>query len=211
MSERPAPGLTRRARTHAERTCDVLVIGAGVAGVCAAIQAARLGSSVILAEMDAVLGGNSGPNLGVHVSGAHSFHPYAGETGIIDELEAHAAAHGAKTRSYDMHYNISRLWEAELATALGQAGVIVLKRHYAREPIMEGDRIAAVMLEDLGTYGTCEIHVRHVVVDASGDGQIAYLAGAEYARGREGKDVYGERSAPAQSDAETLGTSITAL
>ncbi len=211
MSERPAPGLTRRARTHIERTCDVLVIGAGVAGVCAAIQAARLGSSVILAEMDAVLGGNSGPNLGIHVSGAHSFHPYAGETGIIDELEAHAAAHGAKTCSYGMHYNISRLWEAELATALDQAGVTVLKRHYAREPIMEGDRIAGVMLEDLGAYATCEIHVRHVVVDASGDGQIAFLAGADYARGREGKDVYGERSAPDQSDNETLGTSITAL
>ncbi len=198
-------------RTKTERACDVLVIGAGVAGVCAAIQAARLGCDVILAEMDAVLGGNSGPNLGMHVSGAHSFHPYAGETGIIDELEAHAAAHGAKTRSYGRHCNISRLWEAELATALNDAGVTVLKRHYAREPLTEGDRIAAVILEDLGTYGTCVVSVRHVVIDASGDGQIAYLAGADYALGREGKDVYGERSAPEQSDSETLGTSITAL
>ena len=93
---------------------DVLVIGAGVAGVCAAIQAARLGCDVLLIEMDDVLGGNSGPNLGIHVSGVHSFHPYAGETGIIDELEENAAKHWAKIHTCSMHYNISRLWEAEL-------------------------------------------------------------------------------------------------
>lgn len=67
---------------------DMLVIGSGMAGVCAAIQAARLGCSVILVEKDKVLGGNSSPNLGVHISGAHSFHPYAAETGIINEIEA---------------------------------------------------------------------------------------------------------------------------
>lgn len=203
--------VTPRERPELVLGCDVLVIGAGVAGVCAAIQAARLGSDVILAEMDAVLGGNSGPNLGVHVSGAHSFHPYAGETGIIDELEAHAAAHHAKTRSYTMHYNISRLWEAELAAALDAAGVRVLKRHYACEPLMDGDRIAAVRLEDLGAFRSVLVRVGSCVVDASGDGQVAYLAGADYARGREGADVYGERSAPAQGDETTLGTSITAL
>ena len=97
---------------------DVLVIGSGVAGVCAAVQAARLGCDVILIEMDDVLGGNSGPNLGIHISGAHSFHPYGGETGIIEELEENAAAHWAKIHTYSMHYNISRLWEAELYHAL---------------------------------------------------------------------------------------------
>ena len=52
---------------------DVLVIGAGLAGICAAIQAARLGLDVILAEKSLVLGGNSGPDAGVHPSGAHRF------------------------------------------------------------------------------------------------------------------------------------------
>jgi len=194
-----------------ELEADVLVIGAGVAGICAAIQAARLGCQVILVEMDAVLGGNSGPNLGIHISGAHSFHPYAGETGIIDELEENAAKHWAKIHTYTMHYNISRLWEAELAQALRKAGVRVLKRNYAKEPFMDGKRISAVIVEDLATFSTRLIHVRHCIIESSGDGNIAYRAGADFAHGREGKDVFGERSAPPTSDDITLGSSITAL
>lgn len=201
------------ARQAREETisADVLVIGAGVAGVCAAIQAARLGCDVVLIEMDDVLGGNSGPNLGIHISGAHSFHPYAGETGIIDELEENAAKHGAKTRALSMHYNISRLWEAELYDALQKAGVRVYRRNYAREPIMEGRRIRSVIVEDLATFTTRRIEVRHCVIESSGDGHIAYRAGADYAHGREGRDVYGERSAPPTSDHITLGNSVTAL
>jgi hypothetical protein len=190
---------------------DVLVIGSGVAGVCAAIQAARLGCDVTLVEMDDVLGGNSGPNLGIHISGAHSFHPYAGETGIIEELEENAAAHWAKIHTLSMHYNISRLWEAELYRALREAGVRVYRRNYAREPIMEGDRIAAVVVEDLATFATRRIGIRHCVIESSGDGHIAERAGAEYRCGREGRAVYGERSAPPEDDRITLGSSITAL
>ena len=190
---------------------DVLVIGAGVAGVCAAIQAARLGCDVLLIEMDDVLGGNSGPNLGIHVSGAHSFHPYAGETGIIDELEENAAKHWAKIHTCSMHYNISRLWEAEIYQALREAGVRVYRRNYARKPLMEGERIRAVIVEDLATFRTRRVDVRHCVIESSGDGHIAHLAGAEFMRGREGCEVFGERSAPPTSDAYTLGSSVTAL
>jgi hypothetical protein len=190
---------------------DVLVIGAGVAGVCAAIQAARLGCVVVLVEMDEVLGGNSGPNLGIHISGAHSFHPYGGETGIIEELEERAAQHGAKIHTYSMHYNISRLWEAELYSALREAGVRVYRHCYAREPIMEGERIAAVLVEDMATFSTRRILVRHCVIESSGDGHIAWRAGAACRQGREGHAVYGERSAPAVGDTITLGSSITAL
>ena len=41
----------------AEKKCDVFVAGAGVAGAAAALQAARMGKKVILAEKCAALGG----------------------------------------------------------------------------------------------------------------------------------------------------------
>ncbi|NLG51900.1 MAG: FAD-dependent oxidoreductase [Chloroflexi bacterium] len=198
-------------RIDDELVTDVLVIGGGVAGVCAAVQAARLGCDVVLVEMDEVLGGNSGPNLGVHVSGAHSFHPYGGETGIIEELEADAAAHWAKIHTLSMHYNISPLWDTELSQALERAGVQVFRHSYAREPEVEGARIKAVIVEDLATFTTRRIAVRHCVIESSGDGHISYRAGAEYRHGREGQDVYGERSAPPVGDDITLGSSVTAL
>ena len=199
--------------SHDERMdTQILVIGAGVAGICAAIQAGRMGCDVILLEMDDVLGGNSGPNLGIHISGAHSFHPYANETGLIDELEENAAKHWAKIHTHTMHYNISRLWEAELYTALRDAGVRVLRKCYARLPVLdETGGIIAVVAEDLARFTTLRIDVRQCVIDASGDGHIAARAGASYMCGREARDVYGERSAPEQGDQVTLGSSITAL
>ena len=69
-------------------TCEVLVIGSGVSGYCAAIQAGRKGRSVILVEKDEVLGGNSGPNLGVGITGADRYNDYGTETGIVQDTEA---------------------------------------------------------------------------------------------------------------------------
>ncbi len=71
--------------------CDVLVIGSGVSGYCAAIQAARLGCRTILLEKDEVLGGNSGPNLGVGITGADRYNHYGTETGIVQETQEEGA------------------------------------------------------------------------------------------------------------------------
>lgn len=61
MDVQTKPGAARYA-------CDLLVIGSGVSGHCAAIQAARLGSSTILVEKDAV--------LGVGITGADRYNAY---------------------------------------------------------------------------------------------------------------------------------------
>lgn len=54
---------------------DILVLGGGLPGVCAAIAAAEMGMRVILVEHRLTLGGNCGPEIGVHPSDAHRFHP----------------------------------------------------------------------------------------------------------------------------------------
>ena len=188
---------------------EVLVIGSGVAGVCAAIQTARAGCKTLLIEKDEVLGGNSGPNLGVHVSGAHSYHPYASETGVCGELEEEAAWTHAKMNTHGWHYNIARQWESVMQRKLEESGVTVLKRHYAKMPIVEGRRITGVIVEDTGTFRAKRINVSHFVIEASGDGQIAALAGATFRMGREGRSETGERSAPEKADKITMGASMT--
>jgi len=194
-----------------DRTVDVVVIGSGMAGVCSAIQAARLGCSVALLEKDEVLGGNSSPNLGVHVSGAHSFHPYACETGIINEIEEEAARLNAKIFTHGYHYNIARQWDSLLMWMMDREGVDVRRRTYARDVVMDGTRIEAVIADDMATYTTIKIRVGVAVIDASGDGQIACSAGADFRVGREGASEFGERGAPGKADAITMGTSVTAL
>ena len=131
-----APTESPRTPIQKHLTCDVLVIGSGVSGYCAAIQAGRCGCTVILLEKDEVLGGNSGPNLGVGITGADRYNAYATETGIVHELQEEAAWVGAFTALPPgaMPYNISRRYEAVVQEALQRAGVRVLKRHYARVP-----------------------------------------------------------------------------
>ena len=71
---------------YANESYDVVVCGAGVAGVCAAVAAARHGASVVLIGDRPVLGGNSSSEIRVIPRGAAVYHAYARETGIISEL-----------------------------------------------------------------------------------------------------------------------------
>ncbi|MBN2451724.1 MAG: FAD-dependent oxidoreductase [Lentisphaeria bacterium] len=207
MALHPIPEAPSRDR----QTVDVLVVGAGVAGVCAAIAAARNGCDTALVEMDPCLGGNSGPLLGVHVSGAHSFHPFASETGIIEELEIEAAWHHAKTRTHGHHYNISHTWDLILNDALFEAGVRVFRSHQGRQAHCHGRRLTAVDVIDIEHFRSRRFEVRHGVIDASGDGCVARSAGAASMIGSEAADVFGERSGKAVGTRQTMGTSITAL
>ncbi|MFQ6099290.1 MAG: FAD-dependent oxidoreductase, partial [Armatimonadota bacterium] len=77
-------------RTYVERgratgRYEVIVIGGGMAGVCAAIASARLGCRTALVHDRPVLGGNASSEVRVNIGGAdHSFR-HARETGIIEE------------------------------------------------------------------------------------------------------------------------------
>lgn len=207
--------------------CELLVIGSGVAGMAGALQAARLGVDTILIEKESVLGGNSGPLLGIHWGGAHIYHDYAGETGIVMEMEEEIAFRGGKHRTPDHHYNICRLAEAIWQEKLEEAGVRVLKRHMAREAVVSGGtpdipvghpsdspngrRVTAVIADDIALGQTVRFEVAHAVLDASGDGQVAFSAGASFRMGREARNEFAERSAPQIADDRVAGVSITAL
>lgn len=205
--------MTASTELHRTHDCQVLVIGSGVAGYCAAIQAGRAGCDTILLEKDEVLGGNSGPNLGVGITGADRYNAYGTETGIIHELQEESAWVGGFTRigAGTMPYNISRRNEAVVQSALEQAGVRVLKRHYARQPLTAQSRITGVLAEDLASYTTVGISVRGMVIEASGDGHIGALAGADFDYGSEGRSEFGERSAPAERRSWVQGTSLVAI
>ena len=202
-----------RDESTAVHSCEVLVVGAGVSGYCAAIQAARQGCATILLEKDEVLGGNSGPNLGVGITGADRYYAYATETGLIQELQEEAAWVNGFTRVSrgTMPYNISRRNEAVVQSALDQASVRVFKRCYARQPEVHQGRITAVLAEDLAAFCPVRIDVSGLVIEASGDGHIGAAAGAEFDCGSESRAEFGERSAPEERRPWVQGTSLVAI
>ena len=63
---------------------DFCVVGGGIAGMCAAISAARHGARVVLMHERPVLGGNASSEIRVWISGAHGEDNR--ETGILEEI-----------------------------------------------------------------------------------------------------------------------------
>lgn len=72
---------------------------------------------------------------------------------------------------------------------------------------MQADRIASVTIQHIETGEQIEL-TAPLFSDCTGDATIGYLAGADWAMGREGRDEYGESLAPEQPDSLVMGASI---
>jgi hypothetical protein len=182
---------------------DIVVIGGGVAGVCAAIQGARLGCRVALLERELVLGGNSNAHFGLHLLGAAT--AYGRETGIIEELEAEAG----HSHAYQPHQGyLNTEWSEILREACEAAGVELFLKVAATDVANEGERICEIVAEDMLAHGRRRFQVDGVVVDASGDGEVAFAAGAPFRQGRESAGEFGETFAPERADTRTMGNAL---
>ena len=82
---------------------DILVAGGGLAGVCAAISAARHGARVVLVQDRSRLGGNSSSEVKMHVVGANSHKARPGwrDSGLIEEFKLDDAVNNPQ-RSFEM-------------------------------------------------------------------------------------------------------------
>lgn len=180
----------------------VIVIGGGMAGVCAAIASARQGEKTALINNRPVLGGNASSEIRMHICGAdyHGFRKNARETGIIEEILLDNKM-ANKSNSFSILDTI--LWEK---TRFQENLDLYLNTHVT-DLIKDEDKIIRVMAEQLTTEKIFELN-GEIFIDATGDGTIAYLSGAEYMSGREGKDKFGEKFAPEKSDNHTMGNTL---
>jgi hypothetical protein len=186
----PAPGpdsrqsvpevtWTRRVPVHYE--CDVAVVGGGIAGVSAALAAARSGAKVILVERFGVVGGNA------TVGGVASF---CGETAgqgeafdaILDGLQAFNAV--APYKPYPEADN--RVFDHEILAVVLQELLLrrtvklLLHTRFA-DVRMNGGRITECILA--GQSGPEALRARQFI-DCTGEAQLARLAGFETVKGR---------------------------
>ena len=89
---------------------QVVVVGGGMAGVCAAIASARTGAKTVLIQNRPVLGGNTSSEIKVGVLGAdcHIRKKNARETGILEEVQLESKS---KNSARSFHYFDLILWE----------------------------------------------------------------------------------------------------
>lgn len=185
-------------------TCDLAVIGGGMAGLCAAIAAARNGARVTLVQDRSVLGGNASSEVKMHVVGAdcHGARPGARESGLIEELKLEDA--------FRNPYRCYSQWDLLLYEKVKSEPNITLLLDTTclsctQDP--ETKAIQSVHALRNSTDDLFEIRAS-LFADCSGDSKLAFEAGADYHTGREGKSDFGESLAQDQPDKHTLGSSI---
>lgn len=192
--------------TRHELHTDFVVVGGGLAGVCAALAAARNGAKVVLIQDRSVLGGNASSEIRMHAVGAdfHGRRPGARETGLIEELRLEDAARNPH-RSYAQ-------WDLLLyeKVTMEPAITLLLDTDCTGCTVEESDggrRITAVEAVRHSTEDAFTIRAA-VFADCSGDGRLGAEAGADFTVGREAKADYGEPLALDVADRQTLGSSI---
>ncbi|ATC65551.1 FAD dependent oxidoreductase family protein [Nibricoccus aquaticus] len=193
--------------THHELQTDFVVVGGGLAGVCAALAAARNGAKVVLIQDRSVLGGNASSEIRMHTVGAdiHGRRPGARETGIIEELRLEDAARNPH-RSYaqwDLLLYEKVMGEPNITLLLDTdcTGCVKEKSGSGQKRIVSLNAVRQLTEERFTIRGS-------FFADCSGDGRLGFEAGAEFTVGREGKSDYGESLALDNSDRQTLGSSI---
>jgi hypothetical protein len=186
---------------------DFLVVGGGLAGLCAAVSAARNGARVVLLQDRSVLGGNASSEIKMHAAGAdcHGGKPGARESGLIEELFLEDTVRNPH-RNYSqwdlLLYEKAKL-EPNLTLLLDTDCTAADSTPDANGHI----RITAVHAVCQSTEEAFHIVARYFA-DCTGDGRLGREAGADFTIGREAKSAFGETLARDVADRQTLGSSI---
>jgi len=208
---------------------DLVVVGGGVAGVCAAISAARYGCRVALIHDRPVVGGNNSSEVRVGLSGLIRLQPYPELGNLVDQLDpvGHWTLWDAnrrpelerskEVRAIFKHHPEKKQHNAgpgsnyddekKLRLIRAEKNIALFLNTRANGVEMKDGKIAALIGQDICTGERIKVTGR-IFADCTGDGNIGALAKADYRIGRESKDQTQEALAPSVEDDLVMGTSV---
>ncbi len=196
---REALGLPAAAPDAEGGPFDLVVVGGGIAGTCAAISAARLGLNVALIQDRPLAGGNNSSEVRVHLKGHVNLPPYPNLGNLVMEMSHRRSGNAMPAEYYEDEKKMNLLAsEPGVKTFFCTRGVAVE---------MHGGTIAAVIGRHIETGRELRF-VSRVFADCTGDGAIGWLAGADWRMGRESRAETGEPLAPEKADRMTMGSSV---
>ncbi len=184
---------------------DLVIVGGGVSGLCAAVTAARQGLQVVLIQDRPVLGGNASSEVRLWMLGATSHmgnnNRWSREGGVVNEL---------------MVENMYRNPEGNplifdtimLEMAVGEPNITLL----LNTAVYEIEKATADSIKSVKAFcsqnATAYTLNAPLFMDASGDGIVGFLSGAAFRMGAESKEEFNELFAPSAEYGELLGHSL---
>jgi hypothetical protein len=165
-----------------EEKFDVLVAGAGVTGISAAIAAARQGARTVLLEPRPFIGGNAATGLCIHTyktkSGRQVVYGLAQE--IVDRLVEQGGAVGHVPLPSGYVHSVTPvdadLFRMETTRMLAKEGVTILYNTALVDAEATDGRIDRVLVCSKSRLGYLRART---FVDATGDADLSVMAGAK--------------------------------
>ena len=155
---------------------DVIVAGSGPAGTAAAVMAGRMGAKVLIIEWNNAIGGISTSGMMSHWTGSVTSPMY---TEILQRsADMNEGEQKGKIQQFINPENLKTVY----LDMLKDANVDVLLYTFVCGVVMEGDQLTGVITESKSGR---RVFRSKVVVDGTGDGDVAAFAGVEYHKGRE--------------------------
>lgn len=155
---------------------DVIVAGSGPAGTAAAVMAGRIGAKVLIIEWNNAIGGISTSGMMSHWTGSVTSPMY---TEILQRsADMNEGEQKGKIQQFINPENLKTVY----LDMLKDANVDVLLYTFVCGVVMEGDQLTGVITESKSGR---RVFRSKVVVDGTGDGDVAAFAGVEYYKGRE--------------------------
>lgn len=202
-STKPRPSGTIDKHMHViDLKVDVMVAGGGMAGVCAALSAARNGAKTLLIQDRSRLGGNASSEIGMHIVGAdvHGQRPGWREGGLIEEIRIEDAVRNPH-RAFELFdltlYDLCQreeLLTLKLDTSVYSATV---EQGKITQVLARSDKTETIYRIEANTYCDC-----------TGDCRLGLEAGAEFRTGREPRAKYNESLALEKGDENSQGSTI---
>lgn len=181
---------------------DIVVVGGGLAGLIAAIAAARQGANTAIIQDRPMFGGNASSEIRMHICGAseNQKKPEFEEGGILHEIMLLN-----KSRNDSFNYSI---WDMTLYEAAKKEEKLTCYLNTTMTDCVTKDNtITSVRAYQLTTETFFTLSAK-IFIDCTGIGTLAMRAGADFLSGSEGRDEFSEPDALDNHTHDRMGNTL---
>jgi len=187
---------------YEEKEYDIVVVGGGLSGVCAAVAAARHGAKTALIQARSVFGGNASSEIRMHICGAscHSAKKNLNETGILLEILL-------ENKRRNPYHNFPIFDDIIWGLVRYQENLDSYLNTNMIQAECTDNTIQNITCYQSSTE-TTYVFRAPIFIDATGHGTLGATVGAEVRKGTESKYEFNEPSAPEKATYFTNGNTI---